>query len=113
MITCVYVGGDCSQIDDREFDSVGQRASFSEQTFRDAILGGAAFIREEDFSKLGFTEEEISVYGPFGTRVDVPQSFGEKLATAQQIFRDTYARMHSEASKVLAEALDRELGFAV
>ena len=106
MIACRYVSGDCSQIGEREFDTVGQRAVFSEQGFREAILGHAPFITEEDFRKIGFTEDELSVHGQSGARVDPPQPFNDKLALAQQTFRDTCARMESEAGLVLAEALD-------
>ena len=106
MIACRYVGGDCSMIGDREFDTVGQRAVFSEQGFCEAILGHAPFITEEDFKKIGFTSDELSMYGQSGLRVDPSQSFNAKLGMVQQVFRDTYARMGSEANRVLAEASD-------
>lgn len=106
MIACRYVGGDCSQIGDREFDAVGQRAVFSEQGFREAVLGNAPFIVEEDFSKVGFTADELSMHGQSGARMDPPQSFNDKLTMAQQMFREVRARMESEASSVLAEASD-------
>ena len=108
MITCRYVGGDCSTIGDREFDAVGQRAEFSEQGFREAVLGNAPFIVEDDFKKVGFTEEELSTHGPSGSRVDPTQSFTDKLGAAQQMFRDTRARMESGADQELAEASELE-----
>lgn len=104
MIACRYVGGDCCTIGDRDFDTVGQRAVFNEQGFREAILGDAVFILEEDFKKIGFTSDELSIYGPSGLRVDVSQSFGEKLHLAQQIFHDTQQRMRDDAARILADA---------
>lgn len=104
MIICRYVGGDCSTIGDREFDAVGQRAEFSEQGFREAVLGNAPFIVEDDFKKVSFTEEELSTHGPSGSRVDPTQSFIDKLGAAQQMFRDARARMEIGADQVLAEA---------
>ena len=103
MVLCRYVGGDCSTIGDREFDAVGQRATLSEEGFREAVLGHAPFISEEDFTKIGFTQEELATYGPSGSRVDPPQSFIDKLAMAQEIFRDTYGRMLVESVRVLVE----------
>lgn len=104
MISCRYVGGDSSVIGDREFDSVGQRAVFSEQGYREAVLGGAAFITEDDFKKLSLTVDEIEMHGPVGMRVDPPMSFCEKLARAQQIYRDDRSRMTVDAPAVLADA---------
>ena len=106
MIACRYVGSGCSQVGDREFDTVGQRAVFSEQGFREVVLGNAPFIAEEDFKRVGFTPDELSMYGQSGMRVDPPQSFNDKLGMAQQIFREVRARMESEANSVLAEASD-------
>ena len=79
---------------------------FRSQGFCEAILGHAPFITEEDFKKIGFTSDELSMYGQSGLRVDPSQSFNAKLGMAQQVFRDTYARMGSEANRVLAEASD-------
>ena len=109
MIACRYVGSDCSQVGDREFDTVGQRAVFSEQGFREVVMGEAAFIVEEDFKRVGFTSDELSMYGQSGMRVDPPQSFNDKLSLAQQIFHDMRARMASEANRVLAEVSDTDV----
>lgn len=110
MIACRYVGGGCSTVGDREFDAVGQRAVFSERSFCEVVLGNAPFITEEDFNKVGFTADELSLHGPSGARVDPPQSFNDKLGMAQQMFRDMRARVESEVSAVLAEALDAGAG---
>ncbi len=104
MISCRYVGGGCSELGEREFDTVGQRAMLSEEGFKEAVLGRAAFIAEADFAKVGFTEDELATHGNFGSRIDPPQSFCDKLATAQQFYRETFDRMLRESSLVLAEA---------
>ena len=85
MISCRYVG-QMSNVDDRVFDSVGQRAMFAETQFRRVVQGGAAFIPENDFNEVGFTAAELAAYGPAGTRVDPSRSFCDKLAKAQQVF---------------------------
>jgi len=103
MIQCTYVGSGCSQIDDREFDAVGQRASMSENNFREAVLGGAAFIPTEDFAKIEFTEEEICRFGPMGSRFDPSASFCNKLMLAQQLYRDLRNRMSTDSEEILAE----------
>jgi len=106
MISCRYVGGDCSSIGEREFDTVGQRAEFSEEIFREVVIGNAPFVTEEDFKRCGFTEEELEAFGPSGARVDPPQSFNDKLAMAQQMFRDVLARMLTNKDAVFAEVSD-------
>jgi hypothetical protein len=106
MITCRFVGSDCATIGDREFDTVGQRATFSEQGFREAVLGHAAFITDKDFARVCFTQDELSNYGQSGLRINPSRGFLEKLSLAQEIFRDTYAGMEREANRVLAEASD-------
>lgn len=110
MISCRYVGSDCSQIGEREFDTIGQRAVLSEQGFREAVLGGAAFIPEEDFVKRGFSAEELAAHGPAGIRIDPPHSFTLKVDMAQQVFRDIRGRMGSEVGgqEVLSDASDRD-----
>jgi hypothetical protein len=107
MISCRYVGNDSSMIGDREFDVIGQRAVFSEQGYREAVLGGAAFIPEEDFKKLDLTQSELDEFGPVGSRVDPTNSFCVKTIRGQQIFREIRDRMLlGESQSVLAEAAD-------
>ena len=100
MVSCRFVGGDCCEVGEREFDAVGQRAAFSEATFRDVVVGGAAFIIEEDFKKVGFTKEELAQHGSFGDRYDPPSSFCDKLFLAQEIFRETRKSLLADASMV-------------
>lgn len=104
MIACRFVGGDFSLVGDREFDAVGQQATFSEQGFKDVVFGGAAFIPEEDFLRIGFTEQELETYGPAGQRFNPPQSFCDKLGAAHQVYRDLKSRMLVQAQQVLAES---------
>jgi hypothetical protein len=95
MVTCVYVGGESSAIGDREFDAIGQKAVFSEKGFGEVLLGGAAFIPQKMFDGIGFTEEELGEYGPIGSRYDPPQSFCDKLATAQHFFHELRSELAS------------------
>jgi hypothetical protein len=84
MILARYAGSGCSEIGDREFNAVGQQAEMSEQSFIDAVIGGAIFIPEEYFLAIGFTDEELAQYGTFGERINPTDSFSSKLALAQQ-----------------------------
>jgi hypothetical protein len=106
VISCRYVGGDSSFIGDREFDSVGQRAALSEQTYLEAVLGGAAFISEEDFKRINFTQGELDKYGSIGSRFSATSSFLEKLVVAQEIYRETRRCMLIDRRQTLAEAGD-------
>ena len=103
MVSCRYVGSDSSEVGDREFDEVGQRAVFSEVGFKEACLGGAAFITEEEFKRRGFTAKELEKHGPCGARIDPPHEFLQKLYDAQQVYRDTCARMRRDVQEVLAD----------
>src|SRR5690348_4266896 len=103
MISCRYVGADSSLIGDREFDAVGQVAVFSEEGYRDAVLGGAAFIPETEFRRVSFTSEELEKFGPVGVRVDPTANFCDKLDLAHQIYRDIRRSMELDATSVLAE----------
>lgn len=105
MIDCRYVG-ELSFIGDRRFDSIGQRAVLAEAQFEEVLLGGAAFIKEDDFRKIGFTDEEIAAYGSSIGFADFPQTFGEKLSIARQVFHDTRAtlRVREEEDKNSAAA---------
>jgi hypothetical protein len=109
MVSCRYVGSDCALIGDTEFDTVGQLATFSEQGFSEVVLGHAFFIRDADFKACNFTQEELDQFGQSGMRIDPTPSFTSKLAMAQQIFCDTYARMLVEKNQVLAEASDADV----
>lgn len=106
MVHCRYVGNEGCEIGDREFDAIGQVAVFSEQLFADVIRGGAAFITDKDFQKLGITAEEIAAYGHAEGRDIAPASFNQKVELAQQVFRDTRALLASEelAVNVVSDA---------
>lgn len=108
MISCRYVGGDSSEIGDREFDTVGQKASLSETGYREAVLGGAAFIPEATFDKVGFSQEQLDMYGPVGLRMDPPADFCDKLMVAQELFREIRSEMTRDSAQVLVEASDAE-----
>ena len=109
MILCRYVGGDCSELADREFDTVGQRATLSEQGFLEAVIGGAPFIPEKDFLNIGFTETELMMHGPSGSRFDPPQEFNNKLLLAQRIFADVRGQILKDPHQILAEIFSEEV----
>ena len=104
MIACRYISGDSSSIGEREFDAVGQRAVFSETSYREAVLGGAGFIAEEQFKKLGFTQEELDKYGPVGERNNPSASFCDKLLRAQEVYRETRDAMLYRPADIFADS---------
>ncbi len=106
MISCRYVGSDCSYLGDREFDAVGQMATLSEEGFREAILGGAVFIPEESFHKVGFTEDELKQFAESGMRCDPTESFVNKLALAQLMYGELFESMKQNANSILVETAD-------
>lgn len=88
VVQCRFVGGEASEIGEIEFDAVGQRATFSERGFCEVVVGGAAFLPEALFVRVGFTDQELDAHGPVGQRCNPPQSFCDKLLVAQQFYRE-------------------------
>jgi len=110
MIDCRYVSSDSCEIGLREYDAIGQRATFSEEGYREVVLGRGAFIPEAEFQKLKFTPLELEKFGPAGSRPrELPAEFLEKLYRGQQAFRDIRDRMLG-GSSVLVEVSDLEVG---
>ena len=106
MISCCFVSGDSSTIGDLEFDAVGQEVELAENDFIEVIKGGAAFIPRKYFNEIGFTADELAAHGPVGERFEPPASFCNKLAQAQQVFRDIRGRvLEGSQHLVLAEIM--------
>jgi hypothetical protein len=99
MISAVFVGSDSAFIGDTEYDEVGQKASFTEKSFIEAINGGACFIPEKSYRAVGFTADELAAYGPAGLRHNPTNDFCQKLALAQQVFRDLQSLLSREEAR--------------
>lgn len=98
MLVCRYVGGGASEIGDREYENIGQYAELSEEQFASVVLGGAAFLPTSEFDKVGFTDEELELNGPFGTRSTEDSVFQEKLSAAQAAYTDIRKRLQAGES---------------
>lgn len=104
LIPCRFVSSDTSFIGDVEFNAIGTRVKLSEPRFVEAVEGGAAFIPEVAFSKIGFTSDELAAHGPVGKRFEPSASFCDKLWQAQQVFQNIRSRMlEGGRQEVLAE----------
>lgn len=99
MISAVFVGSDSAFIGDTEYDEVGQKASFAEKFFVDVINGGACFIPQKSYEAIGFTADELAAYGPAGLRDNPTNDFCQKLALAQQVFRDLQSLLSREEDR--------------
>ncbi len=97
-----YVGSDVSRLEDLEYEQVGDPLECSEQRFYEVVMGGAAFIPEEDFERVGFTEGELIEHGCAGTRYEPPISFVQKLESAQQVFRALRQKLRAESFRAAA-----------
>lgn len=83
----VYVGTVC-QVGDRQFTSVGQKIELPEKEFLEIVRGGAVFVPEADFDKLGFTQQEITAYAADRYFGKLPDDYVAKLEQAREIYRD-------------------------
>lgn len=92
-----FVGSAC-MVGDIEFDQLGQRAQFTPELWHD-ICGanctgaGAAFISEEDFQDIGFTQEEIDLYGLAGGFAEPSPEFVAKRDRAHELVRRYHAEL--------------------
>lgn len=88
MIYC-FVGTN-SSVGDLGFTHVGQYAEFSDELFRDVILGGSAFIPTEDFDKLFDRGDVAKARDGF-----ISDRFQEALSTARELVRSTRALLEA------------------
>lgn len=56
----------------------GQSVELPDGVARDAITGGCALIPDRDFTELGFTPEELSIYQHPGPRQNASPEFQAK-----------------------------------
>lgn len=84
MDTYRFVGA-VSYVGDTLFDRLGQRAQFTPEQFQQVMKGGAAFIPEQDFQRLGFTQQEIMLYGSTGAFPEPPADFVDKRSRAREL----------------------------
>lgn len=91
MIFC-YVGTH-TVVGERAYEALGQRAQFDAETYKRVILGGGAFIPQENFDKIGFDPEELAAYGLGANQGYAPEAFQEKLRSAVQVLDDIRKEM--------------------
>lgn len=91
MVSCRYVGSDVSNVGDREFSALGERAVFSESTFIDVVLGGCPVIPESTFRRVGITQDEIEAVA--NEPEEILASVAQKINIVQQAYRDLRARL--------------------
>jgi hypothetical protein len=67
-----FIGSEVS-IGDVKLERFGTRVNLEEKFAAVAIKGGAALISEQEFTKLGFTQEDLKVWAdPFMPELDLP-----------------------------------------
>lgn len=86
--------GSSTDIGERRFDAVGQRAEFSEEAFANILLGGGAFIPEPVFEGLGIPQSELD-------KLANPWSLNEPITPATEL---AITRARSIFSTACAEA---------
>lgn len=52
--------GRAAQLGETIFSAVGEQAELTEQVYREAIAGGAAFITEEEFKALEISDYDLN-----------------------------------------------------
>lgn len=60
MGICRFIGGGQCNVGETVFEFVGQRAEFSDLSFREVLRGRGVFITEEQFETLDITDEQIA-----------------------------------------------------
>jgi hypothetical protein len=82
-----FVGSACVIHDRGEFSKFGQLAELPEDVAETVIRGGGAFLPEDQFKEIGFTDQELKDYQFPGQQLSAPQSFQEKRQRALAAFQ--------------------------
>lgn len=82
-----FVGSACVIHGTGEFSKFGQRVELPEAVADTVILGGGAFVPEDEFEALGFTTDELKNYQFPGQQANAPLSFHEKKTAAILAFQ--------------------------
>lgn len=88
---------------DREFTAVGQRIDLSEESFKELVKGGGAFLPLDQFETINFDEADLVKFGP-GYYGDFSPAFVEKCDLAAEMFRELYASVKAEELAVIVAA---------
>ena len=88
--------GNYTEIGDRVFSRLGQSADWDE-AFYQQIIGGAAFIPNTEFKKIGFTQDELDRYADYGNRALAPASFNAKVKEATLVLCELREKLSTRA----------------
>jgi len=84
-----FVGSYCEIDGGRiKLERFGQQIELPDEVAEIVVKGGGAIIPEADFEKLGFTEQELSLYAFPGQQVGAPDAFTVKHHAAHVAFHD-------------------------
>jgi hypothetical protein len=95
--------GSYSEVDGREFTQVGQYAEWTEETYKEKVLGNCPFIPHKEFVSCGFTTHELLEYGSYVNLPLAPDSFRAKHVKARRILHDIRERLKSRPHEQLPE----------
>lgn len=89
---------------DSALNKFGQSIQLSDALARDVILGGGAILPAATFDKLGFLEQELSLYSDVYTHSTAPEAFLLKKRKALLAYHDL--RLALEAGEPLTPKPD-------
>jgi len=86
---CRFVGRE-SDIGDRQYRNIGERAEFTDELYTQVLLGGAAFLTEEEFQNIGFSEDDLRRLRNNPDLVgDAEPELAEKILSARRKFTES------------------------
>src|ERR1035441_2436286 len=100
-----FVGSYC-EIGGVRLERFGQAVDLSDEVAETAVKGGAAIIPECDFQKLGFTEQEVSLYAYPGQREGAPEVVMSKIKASWVAFHAHHRLVNGEIVAPVAPEQD-------
>ena len=85
MAVYVFVGTRCEIGDHAALKRIGDTINLTSEEAAIAIAGNAQILTAAGFAGIGFTAEELAMYGTPATQLGASEEFWEKLTTARAL----------------------------
>jgi hypothetical protein len=89
--------GTRAEVGSVELELFGAKIDLSQEDADANRKGGLAIIPDDIFEEIGFTPEELRLYGMTGQQIGAPPDFLKRVELARSLFVDEYARLNSDA----------------
>lgn len=89
--------GHLAEVGGQELSTFGAPIELTQEDADSNRRGGLAVIPDSLFQEIGFTSQELRLYGMAGQQIGAPQDFLDRVELARQMFVDEYTRLNAPA----------------